>query len=209
MESRYFNNLFHFISEDERFNQEMPAAKQEFEQTAGPIMEMDREFLARMNSFHNWYILDRPLRSLNITPLDYFLEFNANTLDPDDLDRYRELRHNIHSVFELRKRTRAHTWVQDLLTRTKYAVEGSEETDHIDPGTVFNTRLFTHNDKVYFSNYLVPHPLDLSRTIKARARQIRKSRADPKSFVLLLILYQSRWDQYRQMEPKNIYRFEA
>lgn len=209
MESRFFNNLLNYISNDDRFNQELAEAKDEFQSVAGPIMETDREYTARMNSFHNWYILDRPMRALSITPLDYFLEFNANSLSADELEGYRELRENVHSIFELLRRTRNHTWVQDLLTRRKFAVEGSEETDHIDPGALFNTRLFTHQSKNYFTNFLVPHPDSVSKAIKAQARKVRKHNGDPSAFVLQLVLYQSRWDQYRQMNPRNIYRFEA
>ena len=42
MESRYFNNILHYISEDERFNQEMPRGREEFQKIAGSIMEGDR-----------------------------------------------------------------------------------------------------------------------------------------------------------------------
>lgn len=209
VESRYFNNLLHFISQDERFYQEMPEAKREFQRFAGAILESDREYQARINSFHNWYILDRPLRRLGITPLEYFLQFNANTLMAEDLEGYRELRDNVHSVFELLKRSRTQTWVRDLLTKRKYAVEGSEETDHVDPGTLFNTRLFFHKRRVYFSNYLVPHPDSVTRIIKSHARKARKARGGAKDFIYLCVLFQSRWDQYRQFDPLNIYRFDA
>ena len=130
-------------------------------------------------------------------------------MSAEDREGYKELRGNVHSVFELIKRSRQHTWVRDLLTRRKYAVEGAEETDHIDAGTLFNSRLFTHGGKVYFSNYLVPHPEPVRKSIRAEARKVRKTKADHKSFVMQLVLFQSRWDQYRQMELKNIYRFSA
>jgi hypothetical protein len=208
VESRFLDTLLHYIAEHERFNAEMAEARLEFERMAGGIVESDRDYLARINSFHNWYILDRPLRSLGITPLQYFLEFNANSLSQEELAGYRELAPHVHSVFELIKRTRTHTWLRDLVTGIKYAVEGSEETSHIDPGAVFNSRLFTHGGKVYFSNYVVPHPPSVAKEIKRAAKRIRKAKADPKPFLFRLVLYQSRWNQYRQFDARNIYRFE-
>ena len=208
MESRFLNTLLHYIAEHERFNLEMPEARKEFQQMAGGILENDRDYLARINSFHNWYILDRPMQSLGITPLAYFLEYNANSFSQEELNGYRELAHNLHGVFELSKRTRTQTWVRDLITGKKYAVEGSEETNHIDPGAVFNSRLFEHSGKWYFSNYLVPHPEDVAKDIRKAAKRVRKGKADPQPFLFRLVLFQSRWNQYRQFESKNIYRFD-
>jgi hypothetical protein len=208
VESRFLNTLLHYISEHERFNAEMAEARKEFEQMAGGIMENVRDYLARINSFHNWYILDRPLRSLGITPLAYFLEFNANSFSQEELNGYRELGQNLHSVFELSKRTRTQTWLRDLVTGKKYGVEGSEETNHIDPGAIFNSRLFEHSGKWYFSNYLVPHPANVAKEIRKAAKRVRKAKADPKAFLFRLVFFQSRWNQYRQFDSRNIYRFE-
>ncbi|MCZ6554041.1 MAG: hypothetical protein O7A67_09615 [SAR324 cluster bacterium] len=208
MESRFFNNLLHYISQDERFNREMTAAKKEFEQIAGPIHDADREYLARINSFHNWYILDRPLTAHGLTPLEYFLQYNANSLSPEELTGYRDLCTNIHSVFELAKRTKTHTWVRDLISRRKFIVEGGEDTDHIDPGALFNSRLFFHGGKTYFTNYVVPHPEIVAKDIKRAAKRCRKAKRDPKGLLFQLVLFHSRWDQYRQFDAKNIYRFE-
>ena len=208
MESRYLNSILHYIAENDRFNAEMREAKKEFEQMAGAILESDREYVARINSFHNWYILDRPMRSVGMTPLQYFLQFNANSYSQEELAGYRELADNLHSVFQLLKRTRTHTWVRDLLTTKKHAVEGSEETNHIDPGTLFNSRLFIHGGKVYFSNYLVPHPHDVAKEIQRAAKRTRKAKIDPKPFLFRLVLYHGRWNAYRQFEARNIYRFE-
>lgn len=208
MESRYFDTLLHYIAEHERFNAELGAAKQEFQHMAGAILESDREYIARINSFHNWYILDRPMTSTGMTPLRYFLEFNANSYSQEELVGYRELEQNLHSVFELLKRSRGQTWVRDLLTSKKYGVEGAEDFNHIDAGTIFNSRLFTHSGKVYFSNYMVPHPHDVAKEIKRAAKRVRKAKTDPKAFLFRLVFFHSRFSQYRQFEARNIYRFD-
>jgi hypothetical protein len=38
---------------------------------------------------------------------------------------------------------------------------------------------------------------------------VKKSKQDPKDFLLRLVLFQGRFDQYKQMEPRNIYRFDG
>lgn len=209
MESPYFNNILQLIASDERYNREMTLAKQEFEAFAGPIHETDRSYDARINSFHNWYILDRPLASHGVTPLNYFIEYNANTLAERELTHYRELRANLHSVFELVKPLEGRTRLRDLVTGKKYDVEGTEHTQFVDRGALFNSRLFRHGQAHYLSNYVLMHPGAVYRLIRAEARKVRKARGDPKGFLFRLVLYQSRYDQYKQMEPRNIYRFDA
>lgn len=207
MESSYFNSVLQVIAQDERYNREMSLAKEEFEAIVGPIYETDRTYDARINSFHNWYILDRPLRAQGITPLDYFIDYNANSLPLNELTHYRELRDNLHSVFAVTKFLPAHTRLRDLMTGRKYDIEGTEPTEFLDRGALFNTRIFRHGRAYFLSNYLLLHPSAVTKLIRAEARKLRKSKQDPKEFLFRLVLYQGRFDQYKQMEPRNIYRF--
>ncbi|HEX7928960.1 MAG TPA: hypothetical protein VF678_15295 [bacterium] len=209
MESPYLNNLLHYVSEDRRYNMELAEAKDEFQQFAGPIFETDRNFDARINSFHNWYIIDRPLKAVGKTPLQYFLEFNANSLRPEELQGYRELGDNVHSLFDLLKVTPEQSTLRDVFTRQKYTVEGAEQTRHLDKRALFNTRLFTHGGQMFFANYVILHPADVTKEILVQAKKVRKSGESTKPFLYQLLLFQSRWDQYKQMDIRNIYRFES
>ena len=209
VESPFFKNLISFVAQNKRYNKEMAIAKEEFERFAGPIYESDRSYDARINSFHNWYILDRPLKEEGVTPLVYFLEFNANSLPQHELAGYRELEHNLHSVFELLKISGGCSRVRDLLTGRKLDVEGVDGTEFMDKGTLFNTRIFSHGDTLYFSNYVLPHPVGAQKVVHQQAKRVRKAKADLKSFLFQLVLFQSRWDQYKQMELKHIYKFEG
>jgi hypothetical protein len=188
---------------------ELAEAKDEFQQFAGPIFETDRNFDARINSFHNWYILDRLLKAVGKTPLDYFLEFNANSLRPEELQGYRELGGNVHSLFDLLKVGPDQSVLRDVFTRTKYVLEGSQQTHQLDKRALFNTRLFNHGGRLYFANYFIVHPGAVTKTILAQAKKVRKSGASAKPFLYQLLLFQSRWDQYKQMDIRNIYRFES
>lgn len=207
MDSQYFNNLLQFVAQEERYNSELTLAKEEFERFAGAIFATDRSYDARINSFHNWYILDRPLREQGVTPQQYFVEYNANTLAENELQRYRELGSNLHSLFELVKFVKNKTRVKDLITGIKYDIEGIEQTEAMDRGLLFNTRIFRHERFYYFSNYFLLHPSVVSREIRDEAKKTRKKKEDPKQFLFNLVLYQSRYDQYKQMEPSKIYRF--
>ncbi|MBI3991843.1 MAG: hypothetical protein HY342_01110 [Candidatus Lambdaproteobacteria bacterium] len=206
MQSRYFTTLLQFVLQDERYNTEMSTAKREFEQMAGPIFATDRGYDARINSFHNWYILDRTLRFNAKTPLTYFLEYNANSLSPSELGEYRALQENTHSVFQLSRLTRFHTHLVDLISGARFKVEGVEDTGTLDRGALFNARLFCHGGKYYLSNYFIMHPAEVTRQVRKRAKRLRKEQADPKQFLFRLLLYQSRWEQYKQMDVEAIYR---
>jgi len=208
MESQYFANVLHFVVHDERYNKELIPAKQEFQQLAGPIYDTDRDFEPRMNAFHHWYILDRPMRESGLTPLQYFLQYNANSFAPDELRGYQDLLGNLHSLFELLRFTASYTWVRDVMTGNKYAVEGRDQTQHLDRGSLFNARLFTHGKDVFLSNYLIMHPMEVNGRIRREARKVRKKQDATKDFLFRLLLYQSRWEQYKQMDVAKIYRFE-
>lgn len=207
MESPFFNSLLQHVSVERRYNRELARAKEEFEAFAGPIFESDRNFDARINSFHNWYILDRPLQENGKTPLAYYLEFTANTLGDEAWQRYDELRTHVHSLFELAKNGEQETRLVDLLTGAKYVLEGAQQTQHLDKGALFNTRLFRHQDVWYFANYLILHPGGVGKDIRAQAKRVRKARAPAKPFLYQLLLFQGRWEQYKQMDVRSIYRF--
>ena len=206
MQSRYFTSLLQLLLQDERYHAELSAAKREFEEMAGPIVATDRGYDARINSFHNWYILDRALIFNGKTPLDYFLEYNANSLSPSELGEYRALQDNTHSVFQLSRLTKFHTHLVDLVSGTKFKVEGVEDSGTLDRGALFNARLFRHGDKHYLSNYFIMHPAEVTRQVQKQAKRLRKQKADPKAFLFRMLLYQSRWEQYKQMDVEVIYR---
>jgi hypothetical protein len=209
LESPFLNNLLQYVAEDRRYNTELAEAKEEFQHFAGPIFETDRNFDARINSFHNWYLLDRPLRAVGKTPLEYFLEFNANSMGPEEWQGYRELMDNVDSLFQLLKVQPEASHLRDVFTRAKYVLPGSGQTHHMDKGALFNTRLFTHGGRLYFSNYFILHPGAVTKSILAQTKKLRKAKGDPKPFLYQLLLFQSRWDQYKQMDIRNIYRFEG
>jgi hypothetical protein len=208
LESPYFNSILQFIAQDERYNREMTPAKGEFEAMVGPIYETDRTYDARINSFHNWYILDRPLRSHGVTPLHYFIDYNANSLPDHELTHYRELRGHLHSVFEVVRFLGGRTRLRDLMTGKKYDIEGTEHTQFLDKGALFNSRIFRHGRLYYTSNYFLLHPPVVANLIWSEARKVRKAKQDPKEFLFRLVLFQGRFDQYKQMDPRNIYRFD-
>ncbi len=209
MSSDPFLNLLSFITQDDRYCNEMIFAKDEFERYAGQIFETDPSYDARINAFHNWYILDRPLTRKRVTPLQYFIEYNANSFSQNVLEGLRELKGNIHSVFELTKFGKTGAAVRDLASGIKYVMEREEAFESLDKGSVFNTRLFNHGKSWTLSNYLILHPYSVTKLIKDEAGKLRKSGRDSKAFLFRLLFFQSRWEQYRQMEVKQIYRFQS
>ncbi len=209
MNSPHFEKLFSAITEDDRYRGEMAAAKSEFERVAGQIMETDNSYDARINAFHNWYILDRPLSSTATTPLEYFIEFNANTFSEEEGAGLRDLAANIHSLFELLKFSKGRVLMRDLMSRKKHLVEGAEQLGSLERGDLFNTRIFRHGDKEYLTNYLLLHPYSVAKMVKSEARKVRKAKENPKAFLFHLLFFHSRWEQFSQMDVNKIYRFET
>jgi hypothetical protein len=209
LESPYFNSLLQHVSVEPRYNKELSTAKEEFEAIAGPIFESDRNFDARINAFHAWFLLDRRLKENGKTPLMYYLEFNANALPADQWRHFEELDHGIHSLFELGKADKQRAVLVDLLTGVKYTLDGAHQTQHLDKGALFNTRLFLHDEQWYFANYLILHPSGVAKDIRRHAQRQRKAKTSAGPLLDQLLLFQGRWEQYKQMDVHSIYRFEA
>ena len=209
MSSPYFLQLFSEILEKPRFNSEVTSAKEEFQKIAGQIMESDRSYNARINAFHNWYILDRPLHSVNQTPHRYYIEYNRNTLEETAVKGLGELADNIHAVFQLLKLKKDVFMVRDLASGKKYAVQDAVQVATMEHGEVFNSRLFVHDGKYFLTNYVIVHPPEVAKIIRAEAKRVRKKKEDSKSFLFRLLFFHSRWEQYSQWDVRNIYRFDG
>lgn len=207
LNSQYFESLLNAILRDDRYREEMVAAKGEFERVAGQIMDSDDSYDAKVNAFHNWYILDRPMGRNGKTPLQYYLEFNANSIPEDAASHYKEMEDNLHSVFELLKITRGRAWIRDLIRRKKHLVSDVGQLEFLDRGELFNTRLFQHGGQEFLANYLILHPDSVQKMIRAEAKKVRKSKEDPKPFLFRLLFFHSRWEQFTQMDVDKIYRF--
>ena len=206
VQSKAFEQLIQYVLQKPDYQGEIVEAKAEFETLAGKIYDTDRGYDARIKSFHNWYILDRKLKQGG-TPLDKFLaEEAAADLSGASLVMYQELKENVHSVFVLGKRNERYSWLTNLLNRKTYRVRGSEEVAMLDRGSLFNTRLFPHDNVYYFSNYLVLHPGEILRELRRATAKIRRKRELHKTFLFKLLLFQSRWEQYRQMDVAKIYQ---
>lgn len=208
MNGQHFEGLLNAILEEDRFRVELIAAKEGFEQVAGQIMESDESYDARVNAFHNWYLLDRPLTQNGKTPLQYYVEFHANSLSAENKANYQEMAGNLHSVFEMLKFSNGRAWIRDLINRKKHLVEDGGQLEYVERGELFNTRLFQHEGRDIISNYLILHPHPVQKMIRAEAKKVRKAKGDPKPFLFRLLFFHSRWEQFTQMDVDKIYRFE-
>ncbi len=209
LDTPYFQSLLTAVTGEQRYRQELIPAKEEFEQVAGQIRETDNSYDSRINAFHNWYVLDRPMTSTGVTPLHHYLQYHANGLPSDLAQGYGELADNIHSLFELVKFSRDRVLLRDLMSRRKHLVEGAEQFESMERGDLFNSRIFHHGGKAYLSNYMIIHPYSVYKPIRSEARKVRKAKEDPKAFLFRLLFFHSRWEQFSQMDVSKIYRFEA
>jgi len=209
LNSPFFINLLDEITSDERYYGEMAEAKKEFEKIAGQIMESDNSYNERINAFHNWYILDRPLNSTGKTPIQFYVESKSGSIPEDNLAGTKELIENHHSLFELVKLGKEDAVLKDLIQNKKIRVENADQLESLEKGDLFNSRLFQHGKLTYLSNYLILHPYSVYKLIRTEAKKVRKNGENAKPFLFRLLFFHSRWEQFTQMDVNNIYRFGA
>src|SRR3954463_6192966 len=116
-------------------------AREEYFDRAGKVFDDDAElFEGRIASFLEWYVLDRPLAGIGLTPVACAIEEGAGR--PADERRARAaLASSHHSVFELFEISGEMLDVEDLIGGARFAVRGRRKPLGVGPGDLFGARL--------------------------------------------------------------------
>ncbi len=178
------------------FYSEAYRAKQEFFDQAGTVHDDDTEYDQRMSIFMDWYLFDREIPSLKMTPITHFIRQNQNQLNETDKQVFDNLAHSIHSIFLFKGNSLfgKKVVIQDLFTRKNFKVVEPQMKQAFSRGDVFEGRIFPHDGQFHFSQGFCFHPVEMKSFI---ANEIKKIRFQDRDLHLKLIL------QFAQMKLKH------
>lgn len=209
MGTPYLSAFLEVLAHDSRYGGELLSAKAEFESLCGPLNAESASYEARVNLFHTWYTLERPLKSRQGSPLIAFLrdhpEGAAEAQLP--LEGLRELETFRHSLYELRSQRGDQGVLYDLLRTEKLPVRESDEIALLERGALFSTHLFRRQGHYCFGNYLLVHPSGAMRILKKAARRISSDEVKAEAFRFQTLLHYQHAECYSQMPIEHIYRF--
>src|SRR5206468_11241688 len=141
MYQQLYETVVSFASEGE-LAEELPKARQEYQQRTGEMFESDASYERRIASFLEWYVFDRPLSAKpgHATPMQLYLDTHAATLPPVDLQRLKSLTQTTLSVFEFKSAKDEHFKVLDLLSKVRHKVFERRKPAGLEAGDIIEAR---------------------------------------------------------------------
>jgi hypothetical protein len=204
------DRLIAFASADDR-KQDLLAGKAEYFRLTGEVYEDDRSFEARMASFLDWFVFDRPAPANGRTPAQEFLERLAQQgAPPAELSAFRGFTETLHGLFEVRKLAKGTLRLRELYSGKDHDVTERRTVAGLEKGDVIEARLIPHEGLLLFSAAFLFHPREGVKSILKELK--RRKKKEPERTSQELVWECSRMalkvERYRQVAVEKIYDFE-
>jgi hypothetical protein len=188
---------------------ELLAARADYFARTGEVREDERSFEARMATFLEWYLFDRPLTG-GTTPVAAFLQAHAAELSEAERAIHRGLLRTLRAVFEVRKMTDGSGLdIVEPLSGTRYEVYERRGLVGIQKGDLIDARIVPFEGRLLFSGAFLYHPREARKAVLAEARRRRKvdPAASPEQFAFELAGKALKLERYRNIAVRHIYAF--
>ena len=140
-------------------------AREEYFDRAGKVFDDDAElFEGRMAAFLEWYVLERPLSGIGLTPVACAIE-EAVASPADERRALAALAASHHSVFQLFETKGQVLDCEDLIGGARFAVTERRKTIGMTGGDVFEARLVWDGETIVFGRTFLFHPPDAREVV--------------------------------------------
>ena len=191
---------------NKNFAAELHASKNFYFDMNGMPYEELHSFESRMNSFLEWFILDKINEKLAKRIIDFLIEDSSHKFTEDEIKGLKSLDNNIHSVFLTRKIKDNTVKVIDLFSKEKYTVvqEGAKLTMNIDE--LLTARIVKYNDEYFFTRTYSPHPFEAYKFIKQRIKVANKEGENILDVLFSFNKMSLMWEESRNIDINKIYK---
>jgi hypothetical protein len=194
------------------YYREVYAAKQEYFEKAGIVYEDDPEYDQRMSIFMDWYIFDRDLPGVDLSPIKLFFRKNKESFGTEELTIYRDFCTTIHSIFRLKGRAWFGTGlrVEDLFSKKGYSVVETDIHQGFARGDLFEARLVPFKGRYEFSKGFCFHPIEMEAFILGEIKKVRyQDKVRQTKLILQLSAMKLRHLRFQHIDVKHIYSFDS
>ncbi len=188
---------------------ELLAAKADYFARTGEVREDERSFEARMATFLEWYLFDRPLAG-GTTPIAAYYEQQGAALSEAERAILRGFLRTLRAVFEVRKLEEGSgLQILEVLSGTSYEVYERRGLVGIAKGDLIDARLVPFQGRLLFSGTFLYHPREARKAVLAEARRRRRAdpASDPAAFAFELAGKALKLERYRNIAVRHIYAF--
>ena len=184
---------------------EAAAARGQFLEATGKVMDDEPGWDERMAAFLEWYALERKMEGLELRPIDRYRR--EGTLSAEDAEAAGALAASHWSLFQTLEIQPGRVHVEDLLRGGRYIVHERRKLAGIDAGDVFEGRLVSEGGKTLFGRSFTFHPRDAVGAIREYVGEAAKA-GDAKQDVLFK-LAERRWrcDRYHNVHVNKVYAY--
>ncbi|MBC7385678.1 MAG: hypothetical protein H7301_05900 [Cryobacterium sp.] len=194
------------------YYREVYAAKQEFFEKAGIVYEDDPEYDQRMSIFMDWFIFDRDLPGVDLSPIKLYYRKNKENFGTEELTIYRDFCSTVHSIFRMQRRG----WfsgglrVADLFSKKSYVVVETDIHQGFAHGDLFEARLVPFKGKYEFSKGFCFHPIEMESFILGEVKKVRyQDKSRQTKLILQLSAMKLRHLRFQHIDVKHIYSFDS
>lgn len=186
-------------------------AREEYFERAGKVFDDDGElFEARMASFLEWYIIERPFNG-GAPPAARVVALGdqPGPFSPEERRAAKHLATSHRSLFELVMRAGDRLEVDDLMGGARFAVVERRSTIGFEPGALFEARLLWDGAGVVFGKTFLFHPPDARERVLALAEAANDAGTPTPEVLFRLSRLYVRWHRLGHLGAAKIYAGDA
>ncbi|MCB0393393.1 MAG: hypothetical protein KDD25_02465 [Bdellovibrionales bacterium] len=197
----------HFTSG--KYSGEIQSAKIEFFGPTGAQEDDTQMFEHRISQFLDWYIFDRDLSDLGLTPLESISELKTMAIDESEEVVLKAALKCRHSLFEFLKMRGSDVHVKDLVTGDKLVILESHLTAGFNRDQFFETRILDLGGESKFCRGFCFHPPETCKYILGEVKRVKKLGVpEQRELIARLSRMRRKLDQYKHIKWDYIYTNE-
>lgn len=181
-------------------------AREEFFDRAGKVFDDDAElFEGRMAAFLEWYVLDRPLAGIGLTPVACAIEEGA-ALPAEERRALAALASSHHGVFELFETAGETLDIEDLIGGARFAVRERRKPLGMTAGDLFEARLVWDGETIVFGRTFLFHPPDARDVVLEWVERAVAGGVAREEIMFHLSRQHIRWHRHGHVGAAKVYR---
>ncbi len=189
----------------EQWRAEIAAAREDYFTRAGKVMEDDQElFEARVASFLEWYVVERPLAG-GPPPIMRALEAAVRE-PPETRLALAHLATSSHSLFDVVAVSEHSVELEDVLGGARYLVVERRSTAGFHQGDIAEARVIWDGLQVVFGKTFLFHPRDARDEALAAIEAAAAKGTDREEIMFQLSRLHVRWHRHGHVGAARVYR---